>query len=404
MSYFGPMSMERWYDVVLRRHLSEVRQMAFVTGPRQVGKTTSTRGVATHYHNWDIMADRRLIQAGQEALAQYVGLTTLQENKPIIALDEIHKFSRWKNWLKGFFDAYADRSHILVTGSARLDVYRRGGDSLMGRYFLYRMHPLSVGELVSPHERESFIRPPQALDEIQWQSLWEHGGFPEPFIQRKGHFTRRWRSLRLQQFVQEDIRDSTRIQDMTQIAHLAEILCERSSQQIVMNHLAQDIQVSPDTLKRWLHQLSSLYLGHLIRPWFKNVTKAIRKEPKWLLYDWSGISDVGSRAETFIGGHLLKAVDGWTDLGLANCELFYLRDKMQREVDFLVVKDKKPWFLVEVKHKPESISKALSYYQNQLRVPHAFQVVIDMDYVQADCFAKNEPIQVPARTLLSQLL
>jgi len=394
----------RFYDALITRHLATYRQMAFISGPRQVGKTTTAKHLAGHYLDWDNPSHRKTIAAGPDAVATYSGVSNLSEKSPILALDEIHKFGRWKNWLKGYFDVYADRSRVIVTGSSRLDVYRRGGDSLMGRYFHYRMHPLSVGELVDPTLSDLTVRPPQPLSESEWEALWEHGGFPEPFSHRAANFSRRWRSSRLQQLVREDIRDLTLVREVAQIGLLAETLQERSCDQIVMKSLAEALHVAPDTVKRWLDLLESLHFGVLIRPWFANVTKSLRKEPKWFLRDWSGISDLGKRAETFIACHLLKAVEGWTDLGLGTFELRYLRDKQQREVDFLVVRDRKPWFLVEVKTSSETLSKALKYYQEQIKAPHAFQIVLDREYVAADCFSRNEPTVVPARTLLSQLL
>lgn len=396
--------LSRLYDALISRHLSEYRQMAFISGPRQVGKTTTAKHLSTTYLDWDIPSHRRLISAGPEAVADSAGLNDLAAKPPVLAIDEIHKFGRWKNWLKGFFDVYADRCRVIVTGSSRLDVYRRGGDSLMGRYFHYRMHPFSVGELVSPTIPDAPIRSPQSLPETQWTALWEHGGFPEPFAHRSATFSRRWRSTRLQQLLREDLRDLTLVREVAQISLLAEILQDRSCDQIVMKSLADDLHVAPDTVKHWLEVLVSLHVGVLIRPWFTNVTKSLRKEPKWFLRDWSGIEDPGKRAETFVACHLLKAVDGWNDLGLGTFELRYLRDKQQREVDFVVIRDRKPWFLAEVKAGRDHLSPALKHYQDQIKAPHAFQVVLDRDFVAADCFARNEPTVVPARTLLSQLL
>ncbi len=397
-------TLPRFYDALISRHLASYRQMAFLSGPRQVGKTTTARLLSEHYLDWDHPAHRRIIAVGPEAVAEHIGLNILSEKPPVVTIDEIHKFGRWKNFLKGYFDLYADRSRVIVTGSSRLDVYRRGGDSLMGRYFHYRMHPLSVGELVSPAIRDHLVRKPHPLAEQQWSALWEHGGFPEPFSQRTQIFSRRWRASRLQQLVREEIRDLTLVREIAQIGLLAEILQDRSCDQIVMKSLADDLHVAPDTVKRWLDLLVSLHVGVLIRPWFTNVTKSLRKEPKWFLRDWSGIEDPGKRAETFVACHLLKAVEGWTDMGLGAFELRYLRDKQQREVDFVVVRDRKPWFLVEVKARRDNLSPTLKYYQDQIKAQHAFQVVLDREYVDADCFSRNEPTVVPARTLLSQLL
>ena len=291
-----------------------------------------------------------------------------------------------------------------MTGSSRLDVFRRGGDSLMGRYLLYRMHPWSVSECLRTGLPEKEIQPPAEISPADWSALWEHGGFPEPFLRRDLRFTRRWRTLRQEQLSREDLREVTQIQDLGVMETLMQILAERSGQQLIYSNLAQEINVATDTAKRWVDLLGRMHYGFLIRPWFANVAKALRKEPKWFQRDWSGLADDGARSETFVACHLLKAVGGWTDLGLGNFELRYLRDKMKREVDFLVVRDRKPWFLAEVKLRDTKISPSLAYFQAQTKAIHAFQVVINLPYEAADCFHPRQPIVVPARTFLSQLL
>ena len=394
----------RIYDAILSDHLARHRQMAFVTGPRQVGKTTTCRRLGTSYLSWDDQDDRRVFLAGSAALAGKAGLDRLRETTPVVVFDELHKFRRWKALLKGFFDSYAERVRIIATGSSRLDVYRRGGDSLMGRYFLYRMHPLSVAEVIRQEIPDAPIQPATPIAEEEFSALWAHGGYPEPYLRRDSRFSTRWRSLRSQQLLREEIRDLTRIQELGQVEVLGRLLTERSGSQLVYSSLAGEVRVSLDTIRRWIDALTSLYLGFLVRPWFKNVAKSLRKEPKWFLRDWSGIDDPGARAETFVACHLLKAVEGWTDLGLGEFELRYLRDKEKREVDFLVVRDRKPWFLVEVKSEDASLSPALRRFQEQVKAPHAFQAVLRLDHVNADCFRTREPTVVPARTLLSQLL
>ena len=204
--------------------------------------------------------------------------------------------------------------------------------------------------------------------------------------------------------LREDIRDLTLVREVSQIGQLAERLLGRSGDSIVMASLASDLQVSPDTIKAWLDILVSLHFGVLVRPWFRNINKSLRKEPKWFLRDWSGVDDPGKRAETFVACHLLKAVEGWNNLGLDRFELRYLRDKQQREVDFIVIRDQQPWFLVEVKHANGTLSPALAHFQKQLKAPHAFQLVIERDFVSANPFTRHDPVIVPARTLLSQLL
>jgi predicted AAA+ superfamily ATPase len=393
----------RIYTAILREHFDLHRQMAFVSGPRQVGKTWVCRSLGEAYFNWDNSDDRRTLLRGPAALAQTLALDRLRSQPPIVVLDELHKFARWKTLLKGFFDTYGDRARLLVTGSSRLDIFRRGGDSLMGRYLLYRMHPWSVGECLRTELPTSEIHPPAEPDAADWDALWEHGGFPEPFMRREARFSRRWRSLRLAQLSREDLREVAAFRDLGTIETLIELLAERSAQQIIYSNFASQIQVTVDTVKRWIDLLARMHYGFLVRPWFANVAKALRKEPKWFLRDWSVIADDGARAETFVACHLLKAVETWTDLGFGDFELRYLRDKMKREVDFLVVRDRKPRFLVEVKLSDAPLSPSLAHFQAQIAAPHAFQAVIQLPYEPADCFSTSRPTVVPAKTLLSQL-
>lgn len=400
-------STPRIYDTILTEHLAEQRQMALVSGPRQVGKTTTCRDLAAHYANWDDLDDRQDILGGPAHLVERFGLDRLAATPPTILFDELHKYPDWKQFLKGFYDSYADRARIIVTGSGHLDVYRRGGDSLMGRYFRYRMHPLSVAETLHTDlpDPTRIVRDPHRVDETEFQALWEHGGFPEPFLKRDPRFSRRWQTLRREQLVREDIRDLTQVQHLDQIEALVQLLVSRSAQQVVYSNLAGQVRVSVDTIRRWVSVLCDLHLGFLIRPWSRSVASSLRKEPRWFLRDWANVDDPGQRAETFVGCHLLKAVEGWTDLGLGEFTLGYLRDKRQREVDFVVIRDGRPWFLVEVKHRDERLSPSLAAFQDQLEAPYAFQVVIEAEHVDADCFAEpREPLIVPARTFLGQLV
>jgi predicted AAA+ superfamily ATPase len=395
---------ERLYDHVLREHLAAHRQMAFVSGPRQVGKTTTCRALADQYFSWDVPEHSRLIAGGVDAVAVAVRLTDLREAPPVIVFDELHRYPRWKSFLKGFFDLHERECRVVVTGSSRLDVYRRGGDSLMGRYFLYRMHPVSVGELLHPRPNvDKVLDPPSEPDSEQWDTLLRFGGFPEPFLAGNDRFARRWQALRQTQLIREDARDLTRVQELPLLEILARLLAKRSGSQLVIAGLARDTSVAPNTAKSWVGILCSLHHGFLVRPWSKNVSSSLRKEPRWFLRDWAVVGDEGARFETFVACHLLKAVETWTDLGLGRFELFYLRDKQKREVDFLVARDGAPWFLVEAKTSDRRLSPSLAYFQKQTQAPHAFQVVRDLPFVAADPFTRPAPAAVPARTLLSQL-
>ncbi len=396
------MTQARLYESLLAQHRAENRQMAFLVGARQVGKTSLCRPLGV-YLDWDNLDDRALILKGPDAVAERIGLERLGESLPVVSFDELHKHSRWKSFLKGFFDTYEKQARILVTGSSQLDVWRKGGDSLMGRYFLYRIHPFSVGEILHPQVSEELLAPPTPISDTDWDALWRHGGFPEPFVRRQDRFTNRWRGLRRQQLLREDVRELARIHELSHLEMLAKLLADRSGGQLVLSNLAQDIQVSVDTVKRWVELLVSLHYGLLVRPWFFSVAKSLRKEPKWFLRDWSEVPDDGPRFESLVACHLLKAVETWTDQGLGNFELRYLRDKEKREVDFLVVRDEKPWFLVEAKVSDTVLSPSLRHFQDQIQAPHAFQVVRDLEFVQADPFLRERPTVVPARTLLSML-
>jgi len=376
-----------------------------------VGKTTTARAAAERfdehvYLSWDNDDDRRRILDGPGAVAERLGLDRLRVAPPLCILDEIHKYGRWKGLLKGLFDSYPEAAHILVTGSARLDVFKRGGDSLMGRYFPYRMHPLSVAELTSAAFPSTLIdHQPRPIDEAAFEALIRFGGFPEPFLRQEQRFWRRWRRLRSQLLFKEDLRDLSRIQEVGRIEVLADLLRQRVGQLVSHTSLARAINVSVDTVRRWLTTLASLYYSYPVRPWSRNVARALRKEPKYYLWEWSQVDDVGARAENLVASALLKAVHLWSDLGLGDFGLYFIRDKEQREVDLLVVRDGAPWFLVEVKSSGSApLSPQLARFQAQTGAAHAFQVALDLPFVERDCFALQKPTIVPAQTLLAQLV
>jgi uncharacterized protein len=402
--------MKRVYEILLEEHLKELRQMVFLSGPRQVGKTTTSLEASLEspwhfYFNWDNEDHRALIIEGPEAVSRAAKVDEIHKNLPIILFDEIHKYRNWKRFLKGFFDTYEKKCRIIVTGSARLDIYKRGGDSLMGRYFLYRLHPLSIREIVDPTLPTIEIQQPKEISQADYEALLTYGGFPEPYLKRNKVFFNHWKRLRVEQLFREDLRDLSRVQEIGQIQLLAEILREEASHSLNYSSLATKVKVAAPTLQRWIELLKNLYFCFTLQPWSKNLSRSLIKKPKIYLWNWSLIEDKGARLENLVASHLYKAVQFWTDRGYGEYGLYYLRDKDKREVDFLVTKDRKPWFLVEAKSSgDQGISKWLYYYQKALKVPHAFQIGFDLPYVDRDCFKITDPVIVPAKTFLSQLI
>lgn len=405
--------MYRFYTDTIKTDLLEQRQMLFVSGPRQVGKTTLAHTITDangHYFNWDNRQHRQWIlesvsnTVDSELIIQ-LGLQELRSERSLVAFDELHKFKDWKNYLKGFFDVYEKELAILVTGSARMDTFRKGGDSLMGRYFHYRMHPLSLREVSADFDRDALLQTPQKPDNQALEQLLKFGGFPEPFVKADTRFYNRWQQLRQQQLIYEDIRDMNQVQDIAQLDVLASLLRAQSGQVIRYSTLAKQLSVSVDTVRRWVTLLESFYYAFRVRPWFENITTALRKEPKVYLWDWSQVQDIGARNENLIASHLLKAVHWWSDSGWGDYQLHYLRTKDQKEVDFLISKNNKPWMLVEAKSSGKAaLSKHLQWFQEKTGADYAFQVGLDMPYVEADCFAIKQPVKVPAETLLMCLV
>ena len=408
--------MDRSWTLPLIEAMKNHRQITILSGPRQVGKTTlakqlqdlfsnpDTSTSKSYYLNWDDVNHRELILKGPDQIVQTLGLDQLFSQKPLLVLDEIHKYTDWKNFLKGFFDRFEHTIQFLVTGSARMDLYMHGGDSLMGRTFNYRLHPLSIRETIGKIDSEQLIQAPSQIALQDFQALLKFGGFPEPYLKRDLRFTNRWQNLRAQQLIREDIRDATRIHEIQQLEVLHNLLLNQVGQETKYATLARHIRVSVDTIRRWLDILESFYFCFRIRPWHRNIATALRKEPKTYLWDWSIIRDQGARSENFIASHLLKATHWWTDQGLGQFDLFYLRTKEGREVDFMVTRDDIPWFMVEVKHSSNSsMNPNLHWFQKKTAAAHAFQVELKAPYVDADCFQHSEPIRVPALTFLSQL-
>jgi predicted AAA+ superfamily ATPase len=336
--------------------LDLAEKMVFLSGPRQVGKTTLALGVigaddARHaaYLSWDDVRARPRIQRGE-----------LPPGEPRIVLDEIHKYARWRNLVKGLYDTREAGQSFLITGSARLEVYRRGGDSLHGRYHSYRLHPVSLGEAGGGRD---------ALD-----GLLRFGGFPEPFCRASERHWRRWQRERLDRVIRDDLRDLERVREISLVELLIDALPPRVGSPLSVKGLREDLQVAHDTVDRWLSILENLYVCFRIAPFGPPRIRAVKKERKLYLWDWSMVSEPGARFENLVASHLLKLCHFIEDTEGYRMELRFLRDTDAREVDFVVLRDRKPLFAVEAKSGEREVSRAVRYFKERTSIPKWYQV------------------------------
>jgi uncharacterized protein len=390
----------RLHDQMLRERLSQHRT-AFVSGPRQVGKTTACRGLSPYYIDWNDVADRVLILKGPEAVGRHLGLERSREREATVVIDNLHGHRNWRSFLRKFSARYGTRVRLVITMLC-------DKNSVPANSALVRINPWTVGECArAVVPTDSPVKTPANISDADWAALLEHGGFPEPFRKRDPKFTQRWRAWRESELIGHELPRLAAVRDPALVQVLTVLLSEASATPLVYSDLSRELGVTVDTVRRWLELLVGLHYGFCIRPWFAGVPRALRKEPKWFLRDWSGVTDPRARGRTFVACHLLKAAEGWADLGLGQFELRYVRDKSQREVDFLVLRDRRPWFLLSVPGEAsmdDPVTPALEYFQRRTRARHAFQVVLDGPFSGADCFQQSEPAVVSARTLLSQLL
>ncbi len=369
----------------LVRCLVEDRKLAFVSGPRQVGKTTLVRsllGPGGAYFNWDVDAHRRqIVRLG----ADFWRDRAVAGARTRLVLDEIHKYPRFKRFLKGLFDEYRDELEVLVTGSGRLDLYQRGGDSLFGRYALHRLHPFTVGELLgagaarppTPEELIAIIDDPPAVAgaEEALARLERFTGFPEPLFAGDQRRLVRWRRSRRDLVLREDLRDLTRVRDVGMIDSLAILLPERVGLPLSVNALSEDLGVAYNSVRLWLDVLARLYFCFELRPYAGRLARTLRREAKLYLFDALDVESEGARFENLVALHLLKLRDAWNDRGDGDAELHYVRDKEKREVDFLLTLARRPFLLVETKLADGDPSPALEYFAARMKPQRAVQLV-----------------------------
>lgn len=352
-------AIQRYLAAPVREDLAE--KMVLIGGPRQVGKTTLAldllgAGDESHpgYLSWDDPSSQRLLLSG--------GLPAGQQ---LIVLDEIHKYRGWRNLVKGLYDRHKSRRQFLVTGSARLDHYRRGGDSLQGRYHYYRLHPFSLYEL---------NRKPSSSDVA---ALLRFGGFPEPFLKQNTRHWKRWQRERKSRVIQEDLISLEHVREVSQLSLLADLLPQRVGSLLSIANLRQDLSVAFETADKWIGILENLYYCFRITPYGLPHLRVIKKERKLYLWDWSLCGHEASRFENLVGSHLLKYCHLVEDTEGDAMSLRFLRDSMGREIDFVVLKNGKPEFAVECKSGAREIGRNIVYFSQRTPIPRFYQVHLD---------------------------
>jgi len=389
-------------DMIKKRYLTEfvvedlAEKMVFIGGPRQVGKTTIARDLIAKqfhqsgYYNWDSKSDRRKIMQ-----SNWPG------NADLIIFDEIHKYKKWKSFVKGEYDTLKNKYHFLITCSARLDLYRKGGDSMPGRYHYYRLHPFSLAELIGKVTipevmKEIPIRPRREKETLK--ALDKFGGFPEPFLKQKTRVLRRWHNEKTERLFREDIRDVEQVRDIVSMQLLGDLLPEKTGSLLSINSLREDLEVSHRAVSSWLNILESFYYCFRIFPFVGKNFRSLKKEAKLYLWDWSEVESEAVRFENCVASHLLKLIHFLRDYEGYKANLYFLRSVEKKEVDFFVTIAEKPWFAVEAKMNDTNVSPHLFYFKEKLNIPFCYQVVKKGD---VDSFIKGVRIVSADRFLAS---
>ncbi|MDQ7826853.1 MAG: ATP-binding protein [Candidatus Eremiobacteraeota bacterium] len=353
-----------------------------LAGPRQSGKTTFAREIVakdfadTVYFNWDLAKDKRRLIADPGFFSREPRSSV--KSKPLVILDELHKYRDWKNYLKGVCDQFAGEYQFLVTGSGRLEYSRKAGDSLAGRFLRFHIFPFTMAELSARRKtvREFINNPLEGFDDAPgaetaetFHSLWELSGFPEPFTRGRKAFWSRWSAAYGQQIVRDDMRTLADIRNLDTLELLSALIPSRVGSPLSMNNLAGDLQVAFDTVKNWLLLFDSLYLTFRLSPWTAKISRSILKEKKMYLFNFPVIDDEAARFENLVAVELLRAVETWSDFGWGRFSLHYLKNKEKQEVDFLIAESNRPFLLVEAKLNDDAPAASLLMFQNRLNIP-----------------------------------
>jgi predicted AAA+ superfamily ATPase len=346
------------------------KKMVLLSGPRQCGKTTVVREITEKqdgsYLSWDAPADRRHIQRGEVDL-----------DSPLWTFDELHKNRRWRAFLKGLYDTHHEHHRILVTGSARLDLYGRGGDSLQGRYFGHHLHPLTASEIARRNFEGLDALPDLANEPIPsdvLRALSTLGGFPEPFLSGSAKEAARWRLGYADRLVHEDVRELEQVRELDRIELLYDRLGAVAGSVLSINSLREDLEVAFETVRSWIAILERLDAVFRISPYGPPRIKSVKKEQKLYFWDWTRAESEAARFENLVALHLLRLTHWARDVEGEKLELRYFRTRAGHEVDFLLLRAGKPWIAIEAKLAEQPLDAGLRYLLHRVPVPHALQV------------------------------
>ena len=372
--------MERYLEKLISKDLKE--KIVLLAGPRQVGKTTLSKQLTSShvYLNYDAASDRRIIHAQEWS-----------REAELVIFDELHKMKKWKSWIKGIYDTEGISPSLLVTGSAKLDIYRKGGESLAGRFFYYRLHPLTVKEICTTLGEDSET----ALDK-----LLKLGGFPEPYLKNSETFAKRFRRIHTDTIIREDLLDLENVRDIKSMEILIDLIRTRVGSTTSYTALANDLQVSIHTVKHWLQVLENLYIIFPVSPYHKNIARSLLKESKYYLYDTGAVEgDLGAKLENTVACALIRELHLIQDSTGSRVALHYLRDKEKHEVDFLPVIDNVPVCMVEVRVSDDHFSPSLFRFHSKLEKAKPFQVVYGLKRKKS----KDSARMLPAHEFLRDL-
>jgi uncharacterized protein len=391
------------------------KSLILLAGPRQSGKTTFARDIAAKdfkdiiYFNWDIDDDKRRLLTDPVFFSKIPKSSI--SSKPLVILDEIHKYRDWKNYLKGIYDQFEKEYNFLVTGSGRLEYSRKAGDSLAGRYLKFHIFPFTLSELTSPEtDLADFLENP--LEDFEdavsgntsdnFDNLWELSGFPEPFLKGKKTFWSAWSQTYGQQIVRDDLTTFADIRNIDLVETLFVLIPSRVGSPFSINNLAQDLKVAFDTVKNWLLLFDAFYLTFRISPWTEKISRSILKEKKVYLFNYPVIDDEAARFENLVAVELLRAVETWKDHGRGDFALSYLRDKDKQEVDFLITKNNRPVLMLEAKLSGDRPSPGIIKFQDTLDIP-AIQLVKKDNIKKIYKNKKNNILVITSHKWLSAL-